>query len=63
MDPLTIAIHGRWSSNAILTYLAEFPLQCMRVRMKPQLDPRPDEADKPLWKDPQLLDGLRALEN
>ena len=30
--------------------------------MKPQLDPRPDEADKPLWEDPQLLDRLRALE-
>ena len=31
--------------------------------MKPQLDPRPDEADRPRWEDPQLLDRLKALED
>ena len=29
LDPVTVSIHGRWSSNAVLTYLAEAPLLSM----------------------------------
>ena len=35
LDPITVAIHGRWSSNAVLTYLAEAPLLSMKARLRP----------------------------
>ena len=33
LDPITIGLHGRWSSNAIMTYLAEAPLSSIRRRL------------------------------
>ena len=33
LDPITIGLHGRWSSNAIMTYLAEAPLSSIRKRL------------------------------
>ena len=33
IDPVTVAIHGRWTS-AVMTYLAESPLQSLRARMQ-----------------------------
>ena len=65
MDPLTIAIHGRWSSNAILTYLSEAPLQCMRSRMKSPTEAGESQDAKrlqPDGHDPHLLQRLCALE-
>ena len=35
LDPITVAIHGRWSSNAVLSYLAEAPLLSMKARLRP----------------------------
>lgn len=32
--PVTVAIHGRWTSSAVMTYLAESPLQSLRARMQ-----------------------------
>ena len=65
MDPLTIAIHGRWSSNAILTYLAESPLQCMRARMNLQTDPKNKHVgtEKPCNENAELQERLKALED
>ena len=34
LDPVTIGMHGRWSSNAILTYLGESPLSSVSARLK-----------------------------
>ena len=33
LDPVTIGIHGRWTSSAIMTYLAEAPLTSIRKRL------------------------------
>ena len=35
IDCATIALHGRWSSSAVLTYLAEAPLNSMKAKMRP----------------------------
>ena len=35
LDPLTIAIHGRWTSSAVMSYLAEAPLLSMKARLRP----------------------------
>lgn len=37
LDPLTISIHGRWTSSAVMTYLAEAPLLSMKSRLRPQV--------------------------
>ena len=37
LDPVTVSIHGRWSSNAVLTYLAEAPLLSMKARLRPSV--------------------------
>ena len=41
LDPITIGLHGRWSSNAILTYLGEAPLVSVsrRLRILTGVDP------------------------
>ena len=65
MDPLTIAIHGRWTSNAILTYLADAPLQSMRSRMRPSDGPKhePEFAGhRDRMDDNQLTERIKALE-
>ena len=66
MDPLTIAIHGRWTSSAILTYLADAPLQGMRSRMKPPDGPKEHSAlDKAILdrsEDQHLMERIKALE-
>lgn len=33
LDPVTIGIHGRWKSNAIMRYLSEAPLTSIRKRL------------------------------
>ena len=35
VDCTTIALHGRWSSSAVLSYLAEAPLCSLRAKMRP----------------------------
>ena len=35
IDCTTIALHGRWSSSAVLSYLAEAPLSSLRAKMRP----------------------------
>ena len=65
MDPLTIAIHGRWTSSAILTYLADAPLQSMRSRMKPSDGPKPErpgDEHQGRAHDDQLMERIKALE-
>ena len=65
MDPLTIAIHGRWTSNAILTYLADAPLQNMRSRMKPSDGPKPEtdpSSQQRQLEDKHLAERIKALE-
>ena len=65
MDPLTIAIHGRWTSNAILTYLADAPLQCMRSRMRPSDGPKAEvlqSEHRDRAQDDQLMERIKALE-
>ena len=34
LDPVTIGIHGRWKSEAILTYLADAPVSAMTSRIR-----------------------------
>ena len=34
LDPMTIGIHGRWTSNAIMTYLADAPLSSIRKAVR-----------------------------
>ena len=35
IDCTTISLHGRWSSSAVLSYLAEDPLCSLKAKMKP----------------------------
>lgn len=62
LDPMTIGIHGRWSSNAILTYLAEAPLASMNMKLKGSYAPHHGDIREAVRKevDSQLKDRLSA---
>ena len=59
LDPCTIAVHGRWTSSAIMTYLAEAPLESLTKRLKSSSSSL-DSSGTPRWKSEAVPDRLRT---
>ena len=62
LDPVTVSIHGRWSSNAVLTYLAEAPLLSMKARLRPSVQASDRNSELNCNKRPVEQDELQDIE-